>query len=146
MRQALPETDAVPEIESKVTVLTWPSSYHFDKSTRHSALSEGHSALRTYRGGPNGKGVYVSFWPGENKLVLSCGQKNLENKDDPSLCHQNISHFHSPDDDDLAYRNYPNITSKAIELEGLNVEIINKLLLKKKNKNYNGQRNIIAAT
>lgn len=58
-----PEADVIIQEESKVTILTWPPF----TSIRDSALSEGHSALRTYRGGARGKGVYVSFWPGENK-------------------------------------------------------------------------------
>ncbi len=117
--------------DAKVTVITWPPSYSSGNS-RHSYLSEGHSALRTYSGGPDGKGVYISFWPGKNKWFLSCAEQNQENKDDISLCHQPITHFHSSDDDDLAYRNNGDIKPKTNEIIGLNIEAINKAALNKK--------------
>ena len=124
----LPNMDIQLPEESKVTILTWPPF----TSIRHSALSEGHSALRTYCGGPEGKGVYVSFWPGENPWALSCAQQNQKNNEDASLCHQNISHFHTQDDDDLAYRNFPEVKPNVIDLIGLDVKIINQNFIKKK--------------
>ena len=128
MRKFLPETDVAIETESKVTILTWPAF----TSIRHSALSEGHSALRTYRGGPENKGIYASFWPGDNQWALSCAKQNKNNKEDTSLCHQNVSHFHTADDDDLAYRNFPEVKPNVVDLTGLDIKIINQAFIQKK--------------
>lgn len=128
MRNPNNSTAEVTRGDEKVTVITWPPSYS-SGAPRHSYLSEGHSALRTYRGGPDGEGVYISFWPGKNKWFQNCAEQNRKHRDDPFLCHQTITHFHSVVDDDLAYRNYGDIEPETHEIVGLNIEAINKAAL-----------------
>jgi len=45
-----------------VTIYTWPAS---ENSSERARGILGHSALKTYSGGSSGKGVYVSFYPGD---------------------------------------------------------------------------------
>jgi hypothetical protein len=62
-----------------VTVLTWPpTAFSTESMTINSNGSEiklpsqGHSALKTYSGGPKDTGIYVSFWPGRCKQDNTC--------------------------------------------------------------------------
>ncbi len=54
----------------RVTLYVWLPSRMLNIHTPQSALnilaklSLGHAALRTYQGGPNGNGIYASYWPG----------------------------------------------------------------------------------
>jgi len=64
-----------------VTIYTWPAS---ENSSDRIQGMMGHSALRTYSGGSTGKGVYVSFYPG-----------NCDRKPRVASCRKIMSHFHT---------------------------------------------------
>jgi hypothetical protein len=67
----------------------------------------GHSALKTYVGGKNNKGIYISFYPGE------CHRANHHLNS--IACKKSISHFH-----DIHADNMENV--KKIDLYGLNID------------------------
>ena len=75
----------------------------------NSDLDLGHSALRTWSGGENGTGIYVSFYPGHTRKKGSVDQK----------CKQSVAHFHT-----LKQESIDGI--EKIDLYGLDVEAINQ--------------------
>jgi len=90
----------------RLSILIWPASESIEKEKTqkqgrmrnviHFFRSQGHAALRTFKGGSNGEGIYVSFWPG------LCEKRN-ESNSDPLLCRKNKAHFHTRSEDDLTY-------------------------------------------
>jgi hypothetical protein len=108
-----------------VTLIIWPPSrlptIRYANQQLHSGFpSEGHVALKTYKGGTTGQGEYISFWPGK------CKEWNQQQADDLDLCHKDVSHFHTEDDDDLVKRD-TTLRPKKIHLHSLNIEAINQL-------------------
>jgi len=100
--------------ELRVTIYTWPKGASsigvtFGASIPHYDL--GHSALKTWSGGKNGSGVYVSFYP---------GHINKKNKGDSS-CEKDRSHFHG------WYQEQGSLPmATRTDLYGLDVEAINR--------------------
>jgi len=104
-------TEEIKRREACVTVYTWPSAtissevdYRDGTATRGRF---GHSALKTYSGGSDGKGMYVSFYPGD------CDRNNRT----PS-CHKAVSHFHKWSQDNRG-------EAEPTDLCGLDIEAFN---------------------
>ena len=88
----------LPENANRVTVIIWPASGSDPKSA-------GHVALQTYYGGPEEKGIYVSFWPGET-CNKSYSQQDPAPAGQQNQCNNSGSHFHTKIQDNLIYHGY----------------------------------------
>ncbi len=91
----------------RVTVYTW-----FQRTSSvnsYSDLDLGHSALRTWSGGKNDGGIYVSFYPSHTRKTGDC----------PEDCKKSVSHFHP-----LKQESVEGV--KKIDLYGLDVAAINQ--------------------
>lgn len=96
----------------QITLMFWKGTYSITSGRKGSA-SPGHIALKTYMGGLNGSGYYISFWPGRCREWHSTR---------PYLCQESKDHFHTRDMDDLVELKPP----EEIHLYNLNVETINE--------------------
>ena len=101
-----------------VTIYTWPAA---ETSSERARGRLGHSALKTYSGSMDGKGVYVSFYPDD------CHKNNRH----PS-CRKRISHFHSWNQES---RN----TATIVDLYGLDIEAINRAFQDMHDSNMNSK-------
>jgi len=97
-----------------VTIYTWgtnrnsTSAINLQGNALLSQFQLGHSALKTYTGSKDDKGVYVSFYPG-----------NCNTRNNHSSCIKSVAHFHTFYQDDMN-----EVTT--IDLFGLDVEKLNK--------------------
>lgn len=105
-----------------VTVYTWPSA---EDSKRQTSGSLGHSALKTYGGNENNKGIYISFYPGDCN-----GQRHIN-------CHKKNSHFHPSAYDNQDKENKLSSAKKIIDIYGLDVNAIHEFF----SKMHDGQMN-----
>ncbi len=103
-----------------VTIIVWPSIQENNKSsllTSSSAtilndgISFGHAALRTYSGGLNGNGCYLSFWGGRSDC--GCGYNDCEHP-----------HFHTISDDDEEYYK-DSVLAKTVNPDKVHLDIVN---------------------
>ena len=107
----------LPQVEqNRAAVYTWPAS---TTSSARAQGQMGHSALRTYNGGSDSDGVYVSFYPGD------CNTQNRH-----PMCKKSKPHFHSWNHDDR------NVAEK-IDLDGLDVSAISTAFEKMHDGNMN---------
>lgn len=109
----------IPIQNNRITLRVWVGQ----KNSLSSSISFGHIALKTYRGGLNNQGIYVSVWPGK------CAQWN---KDKKHLCQCSTSHNHTANQDDLIM----NAPSRDINFDGLDVDAILKLYEDMKQKHW----------
>ncbi len=112
------QSDSKELIENKVTIRVWLPTDRLSKSF-------GHTALKTNRGGSEGKGIYASFWPG------ICGTLNESKAED--FCKKTCSHLHTPDMDDIIEQ-FEQLSE--YHFYNLDVDAINKKFLQFQNNNF----------